>query len=197
MPAFPKDGVDIFTAVFQSIRHGGTDTMLSHASKILEECQINNAALFPNGVQTEHYVVVDEAQAAAKMYPQLFPSTSGLSLRPFLHPVYEFLWNSEMFDGIILSGTGLSTKIVELATDSLFAKRVPARMSSKNHIFTNTAKFGRNDLGRSLHETYICQFLRLSDNLSDRRLLERMCYWLAGRYACSSPLFPIAAHVRL
>ena len=56
------------------------------------------------------FVVVDEAQQAAEYLNE--STTTGIDKRPFLHPFYNFLWDTRLFHGVILAGTGLSMKMV-------------------------------------------------------------------------------------
>lgn len=185
MPASPKNDDDIFTAVFRSLRHGETETMLDFARTTLRKCRISRKALFLNGNDTPFYVVVDEAQIAAKTHRDCFLSTHGSTRRPFLHPLYRTISESRLFDGIIIVGTGLSIEIVNDAMGSLIAKRTT---KNTTRVFTDIEYFESNlatQKGTDIYppqETYIRQYLALSNNPSDRRLLERIRYWFSGRH---------------
>ena len=132
--------------------------------------------LFPEGLETKFFVVVDEAQVAADHLKEYFCSTTGTDMRPILHEMYRFfLQYSSVVSGIILSGTGLSIQMVEEAVGSVSAKKLD--IERREMVFTNVGRFDN-----SSQEAYIRRYLTLSDNDSDRRLLERMIYWCSGRY---------------
>ena len=69
------------------------------------------------------FVVVDEAQVAAEYLCDYFRSiSSGTDMRPVLHAFHKFLYESMIFQGIILAGTGLSMEMVKKAIFSQTAK---------------------------------------------------------------------------
>jgi hypothetical protein len=120
--------------------------------------------------------VIDEAQVAAD-HLKFSPSTTGTDLRPVLREMYSFFVTTQLFAGIILAGTGLSMGMVRTAVGSLSAKEGGRRQPL---VFSNIGLFGPHDPSQV---NYISRYLTLSDNdISDRRLLERMGYWFSGRY---------------
>ena len=65
-------------------------------------------------------------------------------------------------------------QMVEEEVGTSSAKKVDFRYSK---VVTDVGRFDG-----SSHEAYIRRYLSLSDNISDRRLLERIRYWFSGRY---------------
>lgn len=113
----------------------------------------------------------------------------GNRLRPILREMIEFFQSSRLFNKIILSGTGLSMEMVKDATGSLSAKEAPTRVQA---VFSNVGCFTREDPSQ---EAYIRRYLTLSDNdISDKRLLERMKFWFPGRYRLTASLIEIFLH---
>jgi hypothetical protein len=80
------------------------------------------------GNDTPLFVVIDEAQAAADDLQDFFHSGSGTDPRPVLREMHSFFQTFGIFAGIILSGTGLSMKIVQDAVGSVSAKQVDQGM---------------------------------------------------------------------
>jgi len=67
--------------------------------------------------------VVDEAQEAAEYLNESSRSTNtGINKCPVLHPLYSFLWNTQLFQGVILAGPGLSMKMVLTVVSSQSAQ---------------------------------------------------------------------------
>jgi hypothetical protein len=105
-----------------------------------------------------------------------FPSTTGTGFcHSVLHDLYRFLDDSRIFSGIIVSGTGLSSDIVASSLHSIAGKRMVS--SREIIVFTGTGVFS----DQSQQEAYIRRYLPLSEDVSDRRLLERMKRWFIGR----------------
>ena len=159
-------GRDLFVEVFRGLQGAETHIMLDIIRSSLGDIRTGRKDLFPMESKTPLFVVIDEAQ--------VFRSGSGTG-RPILREMVSFFESKGFFNRIILSGTGLSMEKVKDAVGSFSAKEAPS-----NRIFTDVGCFTRDD---SSHETYINRYLNLSkDNISDRRLLERMKYWFFGRY---------------
>ena len=165
---------DIFVTVLKVIRGGDTNVLDQIASDILKGLKERKPSLFPSAKNL--FVVVDEAQVAAqgeKGLEYYFRSGDGANPRPILREIIKSLDESGTFSGVILSGTGLSLGIVNTALSSVSAKNI-----GKHEVFVDTGCFGKEDPS---HQSYINRYLKLSGNDSDRRLLERMQYWLSGR----------------
>ena len=185
MPPYPKGGVDIFTVIFKSLRHSKPEDMKDLTRQMLRECQRNKH--FPQGEDTPMYCVVDEAQVAANTLEGMFRTTMRTRLRPILHPLYRFLQDSDLFYGLILAGTGLSSNIV---TDVIGA--ISAKGTTRRHVepivFTDTVHFTR-DKSDMTQENYVRRYLTLSNKQSER-LIERILYWFRGRHVhFSRPLY--------
>ena len=176
LPPCLKQSEDLFVTVLRALLNADTDVMF-HTAGDLRRDIMNRTNLFPQGLRTPLFVVIDEAQVAAE-YLKFFPSTSGKEWRLILREVVSFFHSCRpWFNKIILSGTGLSMGMVEDATDSFSAKAAPTRVQG---AFSNVGCFTREDPSQ---EAYIRRYLTLSDNdISDRRLLERMKFWFSGRY---------------
>ena len=178
-PKNPSD--DLFTRVLRALRQADTDMMLDIIFSTLHETMTERRDLFPEG--TPLFVVIDEAQVAADDLRDYFRSSSGTNLRPILREMYRFFQGLEIFNEIILSGTGFAMGVVKEAVSAISAK--PNEESIKPRVFTDIGRLKRDD---SSQMDYIRRYLTLSDNLSDRQLLERMVYWFSGRYVYRSSL---------
>jgi hypothetical protein len=113
--------------------------------------------------------------AADKLQEYFRSTTTGTDLRPILHAFYRFLVERFYFAGIIISGTGLSMEMVEKSTGSLFGKPAARRAE----VFVDTGLFRNTE---HVQEEYVRRYLKLSENnVSDKRLLERILHWFSGR----------------
>ena len=167
---------DLFVHLLQSVRAGRTDIMRSFYTSTITALTTTRSDLFPLGRATPIFVVIDEAQVAADDM-KFFPSTKGSDLRAVLRYMYSFFVTTQVFSGIILAGTGLSMNMVTGTLRSASAKQMGRRQPL---VFSNTGRFRPHDPSQ---EIYIRRYLTLSDDdISDRRLLERMLYWFSGRY---------------
>ena len=166
---------DLFVTVLWALQNASTDIMLKIATDLWSGITTTRKDLFPEGKRAL-FIVIDEAQVAANKL-NCFPSTSGNGPCPILCEMVEFFQSTRIFNKIILSGTGLSMGMVKVATGSLSAKAVPTLVQE---VFSNTGCFTGQDPSQ---EAYIRRYLTLSDNdISDKRLLERMKFWFSGRY---------------
>ncbi|KAF8340839.1 hypothetical protein F5887DRAFT_919439 [Amanita rubescens] len=185
-PCLSDGGKDLFVEVLRALRGAETQIMLDIIRSSLRDIRTGRKDLFPMEGNTPLFVVIDEAQVAAERL-KFFLSGSGTSRRPILREMVSFFESERFFKGIILSGTGLSMEKVKGAVVSLSAKKAPS-----DRIFTDVGCFTRDD---SSQETYINRYLNLSkDNISDRRLLERMKYWFCGRYRLTASLIELFLH---
>jgi len=164
---------DLFAMVLASLRGVSTKILQKLIRKQL--LWVTRFHVFPEGPKTRVFVVIDEAQVAADHLKEYFCSTTGTDMRPILYEMCRFfLEYPTVVRGIILSGTGLSMQMVKEAVSSVSAKEVD---TVQEQVVTDVGRFN----GPS-HEVYIRRYLSLSNNISDRRLLERMLYWFSGRY---------------
>ncbi|KAF8519086.1 hypothetical protein BU17DRAFT_90258 [Hysterangium stoloniferum] len=178
-------GKDLFVSVLETLRPADTEVMRDIISSTLRELKTKRKDLFPDGSNTPLFVVIDEAQVAADRLKEYFRSNAGTDMRPVLREMYRFFLETRFFTGFILAGTGLSMKMVEDAVGSVDAKNVPGGGS---RVFTDIGGFTEND---SSQVDYIRRYITLSENYSDRRLLERMVYWFSGRHRLTASLIEL------
>ncbi|KAF8350099.1 hypothetical protein F5887DRAFT_1059292 [Amanita rubescens] len=185
-PCLVEQTQDLFVTVLRALRNADTDIMLQIVEDLRDDIMTTRKDLFPEGKRTPLFIVIDEAQVAANNL-KCFPSTSGNG--PILREMVQFFQSTVIFNKIILSGTGLSMGMVKDATGSLSAKAAPTRVQE---VFSNVGCFTREDPSQ---EAYIRRYLTLSDNdISDKRLLERMKFWFSGRYRLTASLIEIFLH---
>lgn len=178
---------DLFVTVLRAFRNADTEIMLRIANELWHDITTTRKDLFPEG-KKGFFIVIDEAQVAANKL-NCFPSTSGSMLHAILREMVQLFQSSRIFNKIILSGTGLSMGMVGDATGCLSAKAVPTLVQQ---VFSNIGCFKGQD---PTQEAYIRRYLTLSDNdISDRRLLERMKLWFSGRYRLTASLIEIFLH---
>ncbi|KAF8521957.1 hypothetical protein BU17DRAFT_64682 [Hysterangium stoloniferum] len=158
-------GDDLFVRVLRT---------LQHADMQIIELKTKRKDLFPDGRDTSLFVVIDEVQVAADNLKEY--SNTGTDMHPILRKIF--------FTGFILSGTGLSMNMVD-DVGTAFAKCVPF---SGLGVFTDIGRFTKDG---SSQLDYICRHLTLSDNDSDRQLLERMMYWFSGRHRLTASLIEL------
>ncbi|KAF8500012.1 hypothetical protein BU17DRAFT_59107 [Hysterangium stoloniferum] len=175
-PSLNFQDEDLFLKVLWTLWSADPQIMRSIITSTLNELTTNRNDLFPKGSWTRLFVVIDEAQVAADNMKEYFRSETGTDMRPILREMYKFLLSTKLFRGFILSGTGLSMKMVKDAVGSVSAKNAAG---SGTRVFTDIGHFTKDD---SSQLDYIRRYLTLSNNNSDRRLLERMVYWFSGRY---------------
>src|SRR5258708_28369288 len=154
----------LFAIVLQSLRHAGTDIMCQIIHSTVSFSANARPDLFPEGVFTTFFVVIDEVQVAADHLEEDFRSAAGTDMRPILHEMYRFLLGfPEVVAGVILSGTGLSKKMVEEAVGPVSAKRTDVRQTL---VVTDVGRFDDTS-----QEVYIRRYLTLHDtDISDRLL---------------------------
>jgi hypothetical protein len=174
LPPFHRSK-DIFAIVLGSLR-AAYKADLIHFTAMLDSLINRFGSIFFPG---RLFAVVDEAQVAAEYLNESFCSiTSGSEKRPVLHPLYNFLWSTNVFKGVILAGTGLSMKMVHTAVVSQYAQRHVHRQVP--FVFVEVGRFKKDE---TLHKTYIEKYLSFSQSATDQRLMERILYWFHGRWA--------------
>jgi hypothetical protein len=151
MPA--SSNGDIFTEILQDLRHGDGTDMLKLARTLLRNCR-GMREFFPQGESTPLYCAIDEVQEGLKIHKDMFSSTSGQGRHPALHALYRFLVETKLFDGFIISGTGLSMKKLEDGLGSYFAKRI----GEPPVLFTDTVHFTREESDKA-QRNYIHRYL--------------------------------------
>jgi len=163
---------DVFVEVVRSLRGAHSEEMQAYINSTTVEFA-NEKEHFPRRL----FIVIDEAQEAARRLENSFPSTTTPSeTRSALHELYRYIEGTGIFFGTIISGTGLSKEIVEVAITSISAKKMGK--SYHPRIFAGTGVF----IDAESQENYVNSFLSLSDtNVSDQRLLQRIQRWFAGR----------------
>ena len=175
LPPFHRSK-DIFTTVLDSLRAAFKADLIPHTDSMLNSLIDRlGSKFFPGRL----FAVVDEAQVAAEYLNESFRSvTSGSEKRPVLHPLYSFLWSNNVFKGVVLAGTGLSSKMVRKATASHFAQQYA--YSQVPIVFVDVGRFKKDE---TLHKSYIEKYLTFSQSVTDQRLMERILYWFHGRWA--------------
>jgi hypothetical protein len=127
-------------------------------------------------VQTPLFCVLDEAQHAATQHNSAFRSDQNGAHRPILREIVK-AWESQSFgQGVfmVVAGTGISKDVVDQAMASAIMKDSRYRWSS------DTGAFDRRDVQQRYLEKYLPKPLLESD--IGVRLLERVWYWLHGRF---------------
>jgi hypothetical protein len=175
MPPSLRD--DIFSIVLKSLRRADSrdmgdiiDAMLTDMTKIMGE------SIFP--LSQRLFTVIDEAQVAAEYMNESFRSlTTGIDARPVLHPFYRFLQDAIYTEGTILAGTGLSMQLVKKVVSSRSAQLLD---ESRNPlIFYDVGLFSNSETD---HRAYLEKYFIFSSG-SHHRLMQRILYWLSGRWA--------------
>jgi hypothetical protein len=180
-PIFNMGLDDIFVVVLRSIRAGDTIVMRTFIRSTMELVKTRKDLFLDRRI----FIVLDEAQDAARCHIDCFPSTTQpVEKRQALHELYRVLLSVGIFHGFILSGTGLSMDVVKESIGSMSVKEMNPNRQSK--IFTDTGDFTNPES----QEAYVRLYLKLSDdNISDRLLLERIKNWFVGRCVYCSGFF--------
>jgi len=170
-------GDDIFSEVLEALRLADTNIMRGLIRTMLKAAIRKD--LFPTEPHANPslFLVIDEAQVAARGFMKSFRShIKETDERPILHAMYRFLQETTIFRGTIVVGTGLSTDMVKRAIGSLSAKPMGERQ--KPIVFTDVGLFHT----APPQDAYVRRYLVFSDNdVSNRRLMERIQYWFSGR----------------
>ena len=177
-PRLKTESDDLFVKLLWGLRHADIYIM---EKVILSTIVFLNTRpdMISEGNNTTLYLVIDDAQVAAH-YLEDF--TTGPDLRPIFREIYRF-FDSGFFNGIIFSGTALSMKIEDRPWEG---SAVYTGRLRRPRVITDIGRFTRDDPSQV---AYIRRYLTLSENdVSDRRLLERMTFWFSGRYVYSSRL---------
>ncbi|KIM37392.1 hypothetical protein M413DRAFT_20297 [Hebeloma cylindrosporum] len=126
--------------------------------------------------QTPLFCVLDEAQHAATQHNTAFRSDQNGAHRPILREIVK-AWESQSFgQGVfmVVAGTGISKDVVDQAMASAIMK------DSRYRWCSDTGAFDRKDVQQRYMQKYLPKSLLQSD--VGVRLLERVWYWLHGRY---------------
>lgn len=128
--------------------------------------------------QTPLFCVLDEAQYAATQHNSSFRSDQNGSYRPILREIVK-AWEGQSFgQGVfmVVAGTGISKDVVDRAMASAIMK------DSRYRWCSDTGAFDLQDIQTCYLRKYLPQSLLQSK--AGVRLLERVWYWLHGRYVC-------------
>jgi len=165
-------GVEIFGQVARDLANASEAYLLGVANTTMQwilECLPIDSL----------YVVLDEAQRAAKLYREAFRSrTKPMEPRPILHCLVRSIDGLGVHLRTIISGTGLSMKLVSAALDSRMAKPLP-----EPEIINLIGAFD----SKPVQHAYVLKYLPpgYGDTPSGKRLLNRVWDWLRGRYVIS------------
>ncbi|PPR06272.1 hypothetical protein CVT24_000891 [Panaeolus cyanescens] len=147
----------------------------SHSDNGLSTASHNNTPAYDAG-QTPIFCVLDEAQHAATQLNSAFRSDQNGAHRPILREIVK-AWEGQSFgQGIfmVVAGTGISKDVVDQAMASAIMK------DSRYRWCSDTGAFDREEVQRRYLEKYFPPALIRST--SGSRLLQRIWYWLHGRY---------------
>ncbi|KAF8523105.1 hypothetical protein BU17DRAFT_64002 [Hysterangium stoloniferum] len=165
--------VSLTAMVLRALQPADTQIMHGIIASTLKELTTMREDIFSDTSNPPLFVVIDKAQVAADNLKGYFRSNTGPDMHSILRDMYRFFLSTTIFTGFILSGTGLSIKMVKDAVGSVSAKDVPGGGSQ---VFT--------DIG-------ICWYLTLSDNHSDCQLLECIVYWFSGHHCLTASLIEL------
>ena len=153
-------------------------TVRSHLSVVVQPGDPITASQMSTAetAQTPLFCVLDEAQYAATQHNSSFRSDQNGSYRPILREIVK-AWEGQSFgQGVfmVVAGTGISKDVVDQAMASAIMKDSRYRWCSDTGAF---------DL-QQVQTHYLRKYLPLGLLQSDAgvRLLERVWYWLHGRY---------------
>ncbi|KDR71862.1 hypothetical protein GALMADRAFT_281689 [Galerina marginata CBS 339.88] len=126
--------------------------------------------------QTPIFCVLDEAQHAATQHCSSFRSDQNGAHRPILREIVK-AWEGQSFgQGVfmIVAGTGISKDVVDQAMASAIMKDSRYRWCSDTGAFDS----------RDVQQRYLMKYLppNLLESDTGTRLVERVWYWLHGRY---------------
>jgi hypothetical protein len=162
------NGVDPFHTVASMLQTASADDLTAMIATLIGRLQ-GMCSLRPL------YIVIDECQAAGRLYSHAFKSTTNpQEYRPLLTPVMSSIHFLNICSTVV-AGTGLSMKIVERALESPVAKfhRVPITIKL----------FGAFDSEQAQRD-YLLSYLppNYTKTSSGRELFKRAWAWLRGRY---------------
>lgn len=126
--------------------------------------------------ETPFFCVLDEAQYAATKHTSSFRSDHDGSQRPILREIVR-AWE-ELISGrgvfMVIAGTGISKNVVDQAMASAIMKESRYRWCSDTGAFDSF----------EAQRLYLSQYLpkHLLESEVGKRLLERLWYWLHGRF---------------
>lgn len=130
-----------------------------------------------DATQAPLFCVLDEAQYAASQLQTSFRSDNNGAHRPVLREIVRAWESQSSGHGVfmVVAGTGISKDVVDQAMTSAIMKDSRYRWCSDTGAFDHVY----------IQEAYLRKYLP-SEYLaseSGKRLLERLWYWLHGRYA--------------
>ena len=153
-------------------------TVRSNLSVVVQSEDPNTALQMSTAetAQTPLFCVLDEAQYAATQHNSSFRSDQNGSYRPILREVVK-AWEGQSFgQGVfmVVAGTGISKDVVDQAMASAIMK------DSRYRWCSDTGAFDLQHVQTHYLRKYLPQNLLKTE--AGVRLLERVWYWLHGRY---------------
>lgn len=147
-------------------------SVVDHPGDLITVSQMSTAET----AQTPLFCVLDEAQYAATQHNSSFRSDQNGSHRPILREIVK-AWEGQSFgQGVfmIVAGTGISKDVVDQAMASAIMKDSRYRWCSDTGAFDF----------QHVQTNYLRKYLppNLLQTEAGVRLLERVWYWLHGRY---------------
>ena len=187
-PSFVHPQVwDVFDELSSKLSNA-SDSFINTTTKMLLSTVRSN--LVPSGdpntalqmstaetAQTPLFCVLDEAQYAATQHNSSFRSDQNGSYRPILREIVK-AWEGQSFgQGVfmVVAGTGISKDVVDQAMASAIMK------DSRYRWCSDTGAFDLQHVQTQYLRKYLPQTLLKTE--AGVRLLERVWYWLHGRYA--------------
>ncbi|KAJ7458032.1 hypothetical protein B0H11DRAFT_1738165 [Mycena galericulata] len=146
----------------------------------LQRFETINEFFSPPGTTVPFFIVLDEAQYAARSHFSAFRSDADLSAsRPILREIVR-AWVMDLFNTLrfwlVISGTGIDRDVIIKVLASGVSKPDAHRLCVLNNVgaFTNYAE----------HFAFMERYIppRIFGTPSGKALTERMSYWLHGRY---------------
>ena len=153
-------------------------TVRSHLSVVVQPGDPITASQMSTAetAQTPIFCVLDEAQYAATQHNSSFRSDQNGSHRPILREIVK-AWEGQSFgQGVfmVVAGTGISKDVVDQAMASAIMK------DSRYRWCSDTGAFDFQHVQTHYLRKYLPQNLLQTE--AGVRLLERVWYWLHGRY---------------
>ncbi|KAF9522898.1 hypothetical protein CPB83DRAFT_776352 [Crepidotus variabilis] len=133
--------------------------------------------------QLPFFCVLDEAQHAATQLTTSFRSSHSDSHRPILREIISAWEQQTAGHGVfmVVAGTGISKDVVDQAIASAIMKESRYRWCSDTGAF-------EGEEGKEEQKLYLERYVGRDwlEREAGRRLMERMWYWLHGRYRFTS-----------
>lgn len=175
---------DVFDKLAGLLSSASDAWVMSSSQTYLERAR-ELSACEKEGTQepTPFFCVLDEAQFAATQHAQSFRSDQNDCPRPILREIVRAWEEQSSGQGVfmVVAGTGISKDVVDSAMTSAIMKE------SKYRWCSDTGAFDKPDIQRQYLIEYLPKSLIQSE--PGARLLQRLWYWLRGRYVVISLSF--------